>query len=237
MIFYYVRHGDPIYSPDSLTEQGHKQARALAKRFELYGLDEVYCSTSIRAQQTAQPTCECLHKDPVFLDWTNEAYAAAELGIIQENGKWNWAFMTPSYIESFNAPETFVLGHEWYNAPQFSQFKKGILRIDEETDKFFANFGYKHNRTKNCYEITEPNDKRVALFAHEGFGLAFLSSILGIPYPIFCTHFNIGHSGVTVIHFGNEKNGIVYPRVLQLSNDSHLYKEEILSGYCNVFDI
>ena len=31
MVFYYIRHGDPIYDPDSLTEHGHKQAEALAK--------------------------------------------------------------------------------------------------------------------------------------------------------------------------------------------------------------
>ena len=67
MIFYYVRHGDPIYDPDSLTELGHKQAEALSKRFSLYGLDEIYSSTSIRAQQTAEPTCKLLHKEKTFL--------------------------------------------------------------------------------------------------------------------------------------------------------------------------
>ena len=56
MIFYYVRHGDPIYDPDSLTELGHKQAAALAKRFTLTGLDEIYSSTSMRARMTAEPT-------------------------------------------------------------------------------------------------------------------------------------------------------------------------------------
>ena len=30
MLFYYVRHGDPIYTPDSLTELGHRQAEAVA---------------------------------------------------------------------------------------------------------------------------------------------------------------------------------------------------------------
>ena len=63
MILYYVRHGDPIYNPDSLTELGHKQAEALSKRFSLYGLDEIYASTSIRAQQTAEPTCKILNKE------------------------------------------------------------------------------------------------------------------------------------------------------------------------------
>ena len=31
MIFFLIRHGDPIYRPDSLTELGHKQAAALVE--------------------------------------------------------------------------------------------------------------------------------------------------------------------------------------------------------------
>ena len=46
MIFYYIRHGDPIYDPDSLTPLGEKQAEALAKRLALYGIDKIYSSPS-----------------------------------------------------------------------------------------------------------------------------------------------------------------------------------------------
>ena len=56
MILYYIRHGDPIYNPDSLTPKGQKQAEALAKRFGLYGLDRIFTSDSTRAVQTAKPT-------------------------------------------------------------------------------------------------------------------------------------------------------------------------------------
>ena len=40
MLFFYIRHGDPIYDPDSLTLLGEEQAKALAKRLALYaGID------------------------------------------------------------------------------------------------------------------------------------------------------------------------------------------------------
>ena len=32
MLFFYIRHGDPIYSPDSLTPLGRRQAEALGRR-------------------------------------------------------------------------------------------------------------------------------------------------------------------------------------------------------------
>jgi probable phosphoglycerate mutase len=75
MIFYYIRHGDPVYNPDSLTPLGSRQAEAVSKRLALYGLDRIYSSTSNRAIMTAQPTCEILKKEPVLLDFANEGHA------------------------------------------------------------------------------------------------------------------------------------------------------------------
>ena len=42
MLFFYIRHGDPIYDPDSLTPLGLRQAEAVAKRLALYGLVAVF---------------------------------------------------------------------------------------------------------------------------------------------------------------------------------------------------
>ena len=80
------------------------------------------------------------------------------------------------------------------------------------------------------YEVVKHSDKRVAFFAHQGFGLAFLSCLLGIPYPQFTTHFDMCTSGMTVIEFNNE-GGYSYPRILTLSSDGHLYREGLPTGY------
>lgn len=50
MLLYYIRHGDPIYNPDSLTGLGHKQSEALSKRLADSGIEAVYCSPSNRAR-------------------------------------------------------------------------------------------------------------------------------------------------------------------------------------------
>ena len=72
MLLFYVRHGDPIYDPDSLTPLGERQAESVAKRLALFGIDEIYASTSTRAIQTAQPLCELLGKKLTTLDFLNE---------------------------------------------------------------------------------------------------------------------------------------------------------------------
>ena len=64
MILYYIRHGDPTYNPDQLTPLGKRQAEAVARRLSQYGLDEIYVSSSNRAQETCRPTCEILKKEP-----------------------------------------------------------------------------------------------------------------------------------------------------------------------------
>lgn len=237
MIFYYVRHGYPIYNPDSLTEYGQQQADALAKRFLLYGLDEVYSSPSNRALQTALATCKVLNKEPIILDWTNEALVWDDF-TIESNDRRTWFFNDKESVAEFSSPRMIALGRNWADDTYLknSTIKTGMQRIDSEVDNFFLKLGFKHDRENGGYEVVEPNEKRIALFAHQGFGLAFLSSLLDIPYPVFCTKFDIGHSGVTVIYF-NEKNKVAYPKILQLSNDSHLYKEELLKGYQGKIDI
>ena len=75
MLLFYVRHGDPIYSPDELTPLGSRQAESVARRLSLYGVDRIYASTSNRAKQTAQPLCEILKKEMTLLDCANEGHA------------------------------------------------------------------------------------------------------------------------------------------------------------------
>ena len=131
MILYYVRHGDPIYDPDSLTELGQKQAAALAKRFSLYGLDEVYSSPSNRAKMTAQPTCDALGLEMKICEWADEGKAGADTGITKD-GKFNWCFADREYADKFNDPSVRSMDKEWYKHEYFKglPFERGVKRID-----------------------------------------------------------------------------------------------------------
>lgn len=239
MLLYFIRHGDPIYNPDSLTELGHVQAKALAKRLSILGFDKIYASSSIRALQTAEPTCQALGMEAEILDWCNEGYAWRDLTVKDERGNTYWAFQHASTCLFFSDPEIKALGKSWYDHKFFdgTRFKEGFQRIENETDKFMASLGYIHDREKNCYTVGHPTYNRVALFAHQGFGLAFLSALCDIPYPEFCTRFDMGHTGVTVIHIPGKEGERCIPKILQLSNDSHLYKEGVSTKYQNFFEL
>jgi probable phosphoglycerate mutase len=126
------------------------------------------------------------------------------------------------------------LGQDWYNHPKLLEynFEKGIKRIDNAVDEWLLGLGYKHDRKNGRYEAVNPSDKKVALFAHQGFGLAFLSALLDIPYPMISTHFDMCHTGITAIEF---RNGVQYsiPRVLTLSSEAHIFKEGLPLKYNN----
>lgn len=233
MLFFYVRHGDPIYNPDSLTPLGLRQAEAVGKRLALYGVDEIYSSTSTRAMQTARPTCEMLKKELTTLEFAHENLAWADLAVDLGTGK-NWVSDTPYFREIFAQRSVRQLDDQWYKHPDLQPypFEEGIKRIARETDAFFASLGYEHIPGTGRYRAAAPSDKRVAFFAHQGFGLAFLSCLLDIPYPQFSTHFDMCHTGMTVIDF-NERDGYVTPRILTLSDDAHLYREGLPTRYQN----
>lgn len=232
MLLYYVRHGDPIYEPDQLTELGKLQATAVGKRLAPQGIDRVFSSTSNRACQTARPLCDIVKKEPELMDWCNEAYAWEELTCINERGQKTWCNMEPRTKRLFAQEDIRKLGRQWYAHPAFAgtTYAAGITRIQRETDAFLATLGYRHDLENNCYYAENPRYGKVALFAHAGAGAAILSCMLDIPYPVFAPKFNMSHTGVTVISF-EEKEGIVLPEVLTFSNDSHLYREGLPTLY------
>ena len=237
MIFYYIRHGEPLGVPDySLTPLGREQAKALAKRLCLFGIDRVFASPTLRTMQTAQPICDLLGKEITTCDWADEGIVWNEFTVPHPKYEHTWAFFDPKYLEIFSSPEVRALGERWYEHPELAglNFKAGVERVNAAVDEFFLSLGFRHDRENARYEVVGEhlNRDRVALFAHQGFGMSFFSSMLDIPYPMFCTHFDFSHSSMSVINF-EPRGKYVYPHVLQTANDSHLYREGIITGYHN----
>lgn len=241
MLLYIVRHGDPIYNPDSLTPKGHLQAEALAKRFGLHGLDQIYASPLIRAQQTAEPTAKLLGLPVQIEEWTSESKAAADFYIHdQENNQHGWIFQTHHDDMRTNISANCTM-ENWHTFYPFTEafpnkdFKAGYQRIIDASDEFLARQGYK--RDGAVYQINKPNEEKIAVFCHQGFGTTWLSHLLNIPPQIFWRSFNLSHSSVTVLQFSNRPNGMTSPQCLQLSDLSHIYREGLPYQYNNTIDL
>jgi probable phosphoglycerate mutase len=77
------------------------------------------------------------------------------------------------------------------------------------------------------YKATRPTNERVALFAHAGFGIAFLSCVLDIPYTILGAHLSLRTTGVTAISFNEGADGYAVPVVQTFNSEAHLLLDNL----------
>ena len=67
-----IRHGDPDYSIDSLTEKGHREAELLSTRIAPMDIAAYYVSPLGRAQATVEYTLKKCGRTAETLDWLHE---------------------------------------------------------------------------------------------------------------------------------------------------------------------
>ena len=235
MLLYIIRHGDPDYATDSLTERGWAQAEAVGKRLAASGINRVFSSPMGRARQTAEPTCRLLGLDYGVEPWAHEIT--------------DWHRLTPypdGEIKSVSFVDRVDLRRDGAQdlsygqamlAPGFSEshMQDALDTVSAGAREFLARLGYVEE--DGVYRITEPNDDKVALFCHAGMGRIFVSYLLHIPLHLMWAGFNYNHTGVTVIEFKNQKTGFTVPRMLCYSDTSHLYAHGPDMKYCGRTDI
>lgn len=67
-----IRHGDPDYEIDSVTEKGKREVLLLRDRLLKQNIGDIYCSPLGRAKATAEPTLKALGKTAEICDWLRE---------------------------------------------------------------------------------------------------------------------------------------------------------------------
>lgn len=235
MLLYIIRHGDPIYDPDSLTELGHRQAEALVPRLTPLGFDKIFASPMIRAQQTAEPTCRALGMKPEIRSFLSENKLHGEISILFSDAEGNlqkrWCFHQQT--TAFKPEDGKNVSRMWYDDPILATDREKSKRAWEEftagADAFSLELGYR--REGERYIIEEPRYNRVAVFCHQGVGLCWLSHMLAIPPQVFWASFDITHTGITVVEFPNYENKTTVPKVLCLSDTSHLFGAGLPTEY------
>lgn len=223
MELYIVRHGEPNYELDCLTELGKQQAELLADKLENIHFDKVYCSTHGRAYETCTASARRWGVEPIQCDWAREDLGAKYLGLVdEEKGRWTWSFWHSRYKVLFRDPEVVALGRYWYKHPYFkdTKFQEGIELMQKDTDAFFLELGYKHDRDKGEYIKVGPTPERVIIFAHGGFGVSFFSSLMDIPYNVSSIRFQ--HLELTSYIRIKFDGDVAVPIVIEYNNFEHL---------------
>lgn len=214
-----VRHGDPDYEHDSLTEKGCREAEFLSDRLTRLDVKEFYCSPLGRAKKTASYTLEKLGRTAVICDWLREFDTPPVID--PETGErrlaWDqlpavWTAI-PEYYDKDN----------WVNAPMMrdADMAKYVGAVNEGIDKIIEDHGYK--RCGNYYSAITPNTDTIVLFCHFGVTCVILGHILGLS-PMILWHGGVTlPTSVTTLVTEERREGIAYFRMNGFGDISHLY--------------
>lgn len=226
MKLYLIRHGDPDYANDTLTDRGHREASVLVEYLQREGIERVVTSPLGRARDTARYTAEAM-KLPVSVEpWM------AELHLPVEAREGSAAWDTPGHIirngDYLRDPSAFD------SIPHLplAEVNQTLEHIRTGSDHFLSSLGYV--RDGGAYRVVEPNSHRIAIFAHGGFGLTWLALLLEIPVPLVWSGFFLHTSSVTQILFDERGDGLATPRCIMISALPHLYANSIEPGTAGI---
>ncbi len=210
MILYIVRHGDPDYANNTITPLGHKEAKALSLWFDGIPLDRIYTSPLGRAKDTAAYTCERQNITPSVLPWTEESMDY--MRPFPHDAACSYRFSTDEGVTDFR---------DFYDEDRSEILRK----LAAESDAFLASCGYE--RQGAHYRIVSPNEERIAVFCHGGFGTAWTAHLLGMPPSLGFLSMFMTTTSVTTFEFCDHESGFTRPRMIRFGEISHLVNTDI----------
>ena len=211
----FVRHGEPDYQRDCLTDRGKIQARAAAERLRDEGIDEIFSSPLGRAAETAAAAAEVLHLPVRTLDYMRELHWGSIDGtpVPAEGHPWDLADLLAGEGWDLTNPA-------WREHPYFSNnlVTAEADHVAVKMDEWLRTLGYM--REDAYYRCVRPDDRQatVALFSHGGSSAAAMGHILNLPFPYACGLFHIEFTGITVIRLDRKPGSRTLP-CLELAND------------------
>lgn len=222
MNLYFIRHGNPDYCRDCLTELGHKQADSCAEELLQLHIDEIFSSPMGRATETAQHLADKLGKDVLVEPWAHEVEQYA----YRDDGSPTLAVqLEPEFLRS---PELEALGDEWHTHPRFNgseQIRDMVKTVETGAETFFYKLGYQHEGHR--FKILEKSEKNIAFFSHAGTFLILAGYLLQIPTLTAWHSFFTYQTGISWINFHNADSGYTVPRFLYINDTHHLRKNNL----------
>lgn len=230
-----IRHGDPDYEHDTLTETGHIEAKLTADRIRQMDVAAFYVSPLGRAQDTARYTLKAMGREAETLPWLREFHAPIlhpDTGDVRVPWDWLPGVWTaePAYYEKDSWAETAVM--QEYQVGQEAQ------RVYDGLDALLAKHGYQ--REGMVYRVTRANTDTVVLFCHFGVECVMLSRLIGVSPMVLWHGLCAAPTAVTILYTEERRKGIASFRMHTFGDTGHLYiagREPSFSArFCEMYD-
>ena len=231
----FIRHGDPDYIHDSLTEKGRREAALLAERVATWKVDEFYCSPLGRAQETARYSLEKLNRTAQTFEWLKEFYITIK---DPETGKDRipWDFMPdfwtkdPLFYDKDNWTEAEVL--------KTGDLRKNYDEVAAGLDSILAKHGYIRNGAVYKTNHTQPtgsgiaaqDGKTLVFFCHLGVSFVMMAHLLGFSPAQLFHNFFVAPTSVTVLNAEERIAGTAMFRTQVIGCTRHLAGLEPISA-------
>jgi len=214
-----IRHGDPNYALDTLTEKGWKEATLLAERMAAQEVKAYYVSPMGRAQDTASVTLKKTGQRAETLNWLREFDVCIQDMTTGESCL-VWELQTGDWTR---VPE-FYDKDKWCDVSVMQEHgvKERWESICTGLDTVLEKHGYK--RCANYYQAVQPNEDTIAFFCHYGVGCAMIAHLLGMSPMQLWYGFSMEPTAVTTLHMNLKQGDIAGAHVSEFGDLGHLRK-------------
>lgn len=230
-----IRHADPDYDADSLTEQGWKEAELLSQRLSNMDIKDFYVSPLGRAKDTASLTLKKMQREAQECQWLREF----EPKISRPDKDvpsiaWDWLPQDWTLIADFYNKDT------WMNQEcmQESNVAQEYTWVTHSLDELLVAHGYV--REGNFYHAVHSNMDTIAFFCHFGLECVLLSHLLNISPMVLWHGTCAAPSSVTTLTTEERRKGIASFRMNSFGDISHLYvageQPSFSARFCECFE-
>ena len=230
-----VRHGDPNYEIDSLTEKGWREAELLSERITKLDVKEFYLSPLGRAKDTASFTLQKLGRTGIECEWLQE-FPPKILRPDNPNAPVCWDWLPQDWTKE----EAYYQYDNWYNTKimKDGHVKEAFEHVTSNFDHLLAEYGYV--RKGHLYQVEKANNDTIVLFCHFGVGCVIIGHLLGISPMVLWHGFCAAPTSVTTITSEERRKGIACFRVNAYGDTSHLYVHDeepaFAARFCETYD-
>ncbi|WP_130837161.1 histidine phosphatase family protein [Lachnoclostridium sp. Marseille-P6806] len=215
-----IRHADPDYSIDSLTETGWREAELLAERLSKEEISRFYVSPLGRARDTASCTLRKTGREAAVLNWLQEFPPRILRPDVTDGSRriaWDWL------PQDWTARPMFYDAERWCEDPIMREGRVGeaYREVCIGFDALLAEHGY--IRDGKYYRAERPNHDTIVLFCHFGLEGVLLSHLANVSPMIFWHSFCAAPSSVTTVYTEERRQGTASFRISAFADISHLY--------------
>ncbi len=232
-----IRHGDPDYKKDSLTEKGWREAALLADRISELDVAAFYVSPLGRAKDTASLTLRKMNREAVECDWLREFWPQINrpdvLGV-RKTLTWDWL------PEDWTKEEAYFRHDEWRETETMREGGVGDAyeTVIRNFDELLAKHGYV--RDGKYYRAERSNRDTIVFFCHFGLECVLLSRLMNASPMVLWHHTCAAPSSVTTLVTEERRTGKASFRMGAFGDTSHLYiageEPSFSARFCETYD-